>query len=193
MALSPFDYEIAEYEKEANVRRIKRRVENEYYIDGDYAYVKLRWTDEEKIMVCDKEDWERLKKYTWGVAKTGGYAITNFAQNKKHKVVKFHQIVMGQKRGYVVDHINRNPIDNRKENLRYATMQQNLINKGKQSNNKSGIPGVSWRNDSNSWRAQIWVHKKAINLGTFKTKEEAIKARKEAEKKYFEPLFEVAQ
>ena len=85
----------------------------------------------------------------------------------------------------VIDHINRDRLDNRKNNLRIATHQQNTINRSVQSNNISNIPGVSWRKDRNKWRAYIAVNKKQISLGMFKTKEEAIKARKEGEIKYF--------
>ena len=67
----------------------------------------------------------------------------------------------------------------------------NQINRGLQRQNTSGYKGVSWRKDSNKWRAQLWVNGKSYNIGCFDTKEEAIEARKQAEEKYHKPLFEV--
>ena len=85
----------------------------------------------------------------------------------------------------VVDHINMNPLDNRKCNLRICTMQQNNFNKKEQTNNTSGRVGVTWDKQTNKWLAQIQVDGKNIKLGRFKNKEDAIKVREEAELKYF--------
>lgn len=184
------EYQYEKYEKIAGVRQITHNVSNEYLVKGEVVFVKLRWTKEDTFMICDLEDWERLKGFTWGLGKSGGYPSTNVYVDKKHKVVKFHQIVMGQKEGYLVDHINRNPLDNRKENLRFVVASGNMINKGLSDRNKSGYSGVSWRKDSNKWRAQIVVNRKAICLGTFEHIEDAIIARQKAEDKYFKPILE---
>lgn len=75
--------------------------------------------------------------------------------------------------------------DNRKSNLRIATRSQNQMNKGKQKNNKSGVVGVGWHKTSGKWAAYIAVDNKQIHLGLFDNFEDAVKARKEAEDKYF--------
>ena len=85
----------------------------------------------------------------------------------------------------VVDHINLNPLDNRKMNLRICTKQQNEMNRPLRNNNTSGITGVSLYKQTNKWRAYIEYNQKYIHLGLFDTKEDAIKARKQAEIKYF--------
>jgi len=88
--------------------------------------------------------------------------------------------------GMVVDHINGIRHDNRIENLRMCTVQQNTMHRVKlNQNNKSGACGVSWRKDRNRWKATINLNRKQIYLGIYETKEEAIKARKAAENKYF--------
>ena len=81
----------------------------------------------------------------------------------------------------VVDHINHNKLDNRKENLRICEHQENTYNKGLCSTNTSGVTGVTWDKLRNKWIAHI----KGKNLGRFNTKEEAIKVRKQAEIEYF--------
>lgn len=57
-------------------------------------------------------------------------------------------------------------------------------------NNTSGVTGVSWNSKSSKWCARIGIHKKRITLGYYENKEDAIKARKEAEEKYFKPIIE---
>lgn len=68
-------------------------------------------------------------------------------------------------------------------NLRVVSKEDNNLNRKKYSNNVTGNKGITFRR--NRWRAVITVKKKRIELGTFLTKEEAIKARVEAEEKYF--------
>ena len=75
--------------------------------------------------------------------------------------------------------------DNRKENLRITTHQQNMMNRGTNKRTKSGVTGVYYLPKYNRWSAGITVNKITHYLGTFKTKEDAIKARKAAEKEYF--------
>lgn len=78
-----------------------------------------------------------------------------------------------------VDHINRDPSDNRISNLRLATNLQNCANKRIYRNNTSGAKGVSQRS-SGRWQAYIKVNYRRIHLGTFDTKEEARAAYQKA-------------
>ena len=84
-----------------------------------------------------------------------------------------------------VDHINRNRKDNRLENLRFATRQQNIWNRGINKNNTSGYKGVFWNKQSNRWAAKIWLNYKQIHLGLFDSKEDAALAYNIAAKEYF--------
>lgn len=83
-----------------------------------------------------------------------------------------------------VDHINGDPLDNRKENLRVCTRSQNMCNTKINSNNKSGVKGVYWSKDRLKWCVQISIDNKTIPLGRFDNFEEAVKTRLEAEEKY---------
>ena len=56
--------------------------------------------------------------------------------------------------------------------------------------NKSGVTGVCWDKSHNRWKAQITLRKQTINLGRFDKFDDAVKARKEAEEKYFRPIIE---
>ncbi len=75
-----------------------------------------------------------------------------------------------------------------KENCRWATKTVQSINRNRQVNNKSGIPGVSWDKSRSKWTAHIQVNRKDINLGRFDTIEEAVKIREEAVELYHRPL-----
>lgn len=83
-----------------------------------------------------------------------------------------------------IDHINRVPDDNRWENLREATMTQQRQNQKRRSDNTHGYKGLELHG-SGLWRVRIGLMGKRIHIGYFKTPEEAMAARKQAELKYF--------
>ena len=90
---------------------------------------------------------------------------------------RMHRLVMNAKHDEIVDHINNNKLDNRKENLRIVTKQQNAQNRKKQC-------GVFQRKNDR-WQAQIMVNYKNIRLGCFDTYEQALEVRLNAEQEYF--------
>ena len=104
----------------------------------------------------------------------------------KNTVVLFHRIVMNCLNDKIsVDHINHKTNDNRKSNLRLATQSQNLMNRSIGKNNTSGVTGVSFDNHSRKWSAEIKIDRKKKVLGHFENLEDAVKARKKAEKELF--------
>lgn len=159
-----------------------RRKENEYSVVGNVVVVKLSNSD--KQMICDLEDWERLKNHCWELD-TYGYAKTNLHKNNDNlKSKKFHINVIGQKDGYYVDHINRDRLDNRKCNLRHVTPRGNTINANVGKNNTTGYTGVYRIPHSKKWRAYIYENGNNHYLGRFDTKDKAVEARLKAEKEY---------
>lgn len=86
-----------------------------------------------------------------------------------------------------VDHIDGNKLNCCRYNLRACTNQQNGFNTGTYKNNTSGVKGVSWNKNIKRWQPKIMVDGRTINLGVFKENEFelAVKARKDAEIKYF--------
>jgi len=98
-----------------------------------------------------------------------------------------HRIIFEMFHGYLpkfVDHIDGNRSNNKIDNLRECTLSQNQYNSKIPKNNKSGIKGVYFDKIHNTWKAKINVSDKCINIGSFKTKEEAGKARIDAANKY---------
>ncbi|MDH4206160.1 MAG: HNH endonuclease, partial [Desulfobacteraceae bacterium] len=91
----------------------------------------------------DPEDYVELAKHKWFAKRCDRrfYAV----RSGKNKNVKMHHVIMGTEEGKVIDHINGNGLDNRKANVRFATVQQNGWNKRKQSGNYSSkYKGVNW-------------------------------------------------
>jgi len=132
--------------------------------------------------ICDIQDWEKIKQYRWYLG-INGYPATRV----KGKTVCLHQFLMAREKGYVIDHINRNRLDNRRENLRYASLRVNSINTTARSN--SGHLGI-YILKSGRYQAKIRNSGKNVSLGTYNTLEEAIAVRAKAEAEYHNPIIE---
>ena len=85
----------------------------------------------------------------------------------------------------MVDHINCNPKDNRKSNLRICTQGENILNKSFMSTNTSGFIGVNYQTDRDRYDPEIRYKNKRCHLGYVKTLEEAVYKRYIAEKYVF--------
>lgn len=132
----------------------------------------------------DLEDYDKIKEYTW-CRRHEGYAGCTRKENGKSKMYNAYRIIMGVEDSKLeVDHINGDKWDNRKCNLRIVTHADNTKNRKLSSRNKSGYTGVRQVKNGN-WTASIRCNGNDIWLGSYKTKEEAIGARKAGEEKYF--------
>lgn len=155
---------------------------NNVTIKDEIAIIDLYDTIGNKIgeTIIDAEDVELIKPYSWSLSK-GRH--TQYC--KSNQVGPLHRLVMNAPKGMVVDHINHNGLDNRKSNLRICTNQENICNCEIPKNNKSGCKGVYWAKDKNKWTVQVTINNKTIYIGRYTNLEEAIEARKEASKKYY--------
>lgn len=130
------------------------------------------------IFKIDTDDYEAIKSHFWHLL--DGYIRCT-------KLGLMHRYVMREhlKKGYEVDHINRDRLDNRKSNLRVATRQENMKNKSIYSNNTSGYPGVKWNSKLGKWQVQITVDRNRRHLGVFARFQDALVARRTAERDFF--------
>lgn len=129
--------------------------------------------------VIDTEDLERIKTLYWYLD-SRGYWISM----RDRKTTFLHRIIMNCPDDMEVDHIEQDPSDNRKSMLRICEHHVNMLNRKYSVKNKLGIVGV-YTTINGKFRANITVKSKQIHLGTFNSIEEAIKARKDGEKKYY--------
>lgn len=162
------------------------RDKNEYINQGDYFEIILykNRSGEKQLEIArtlvDKDDLDLIIQYKWCLSH--GRPATFI----KGKNLYLYQLILGkQPRNKEIDHIDNNPLNNRKSNLRIVTRSQNMMNVKTKNNNTSGKTGVHFRKDRNKWTARIQVDRKQIILGIFKTRQNAVKARKRAELKYF--------
>ena len=114
-----------------------------------------------------------------------GYVVVFF----NGKIYKAHRLIWAIVHGELpkghIDHINGNRSDNRIQNLRVVTQQQNSHNQQNiNKRNKSGFRGVCWNRKSSKWQASISVNSKTIYIGVFSTPENAHLAYLDAKKVY---------
>jgi len=129
------------------------------------------------------------KQKTPRISRSGYYDVSLYKNNKEkhgfiHKLVA-DAFLKNLNEKPCVDHIDGNRLNNTLVNLRFVTYSENNMNKLIYSNNKSGTTGVYWRSTRNTWVARIEIDKKMKYLGCFTNKENAIKARKDAQDLYF--------
>lgn len=99
-----------------------------------------------------------------------------------------HRFVMGAVKGQMVDHIDNDPLNNTRDNLRFCTTSENSMNTYMCRRNSSGYRGVTFRKDTKKWQAQIGIYGKQYNLGSFDDPAEASRVYEEAAKKAY-PVF----
>ena len=163
--------------------KIKKKY-NTYDLSGEYG---IGYTLKNEEFWFDLEDYDLIKNYCWHIDKNG-YVCTSDYKYGKNNHKKMHRLIMnciGNDCDVDHKHGKKSRHDNRKSNLRIATRSQNNMNKGTRNDNTSGVTGVIWYKNKNKWRSEIIVNNQHISLGYFIKFEDAVKARKEAEEKYF--------
>ena len=125
----------------------------------------MKVTIKNKTFYVDKKDWVLLEGLTWYI---GDYVYTQI----NRKTIYLHRLILNPPEGFYVDHSNRNPLDNRRKNLRITTQSQNMANQGVPKHNSSGYKGVSFSKAALKWQAYIECGKK-IHIGLFADRHEA--------------------
>jgi hypothetical protein len=132
------------------------------------------------VAIVDQEDYGYLSLLPWSAHDAWGSGkIYPKCDTKRGgvKIKKFmHTMIMNPPKGMMVDHIDGNPMNNRRSNLRVCTKGQNLLNKGMTGLNKSGVKGVSIHRASGKWEAKCSRGRERFVIGRFDTKEEAAAA-----------------
>jgi hypothetical protein len=152
-------------------------------IVGDVAYIHMLHG---KVAIIDAEDVDRVKQYCWYTGNKTSLRVGN-----KYMGL-LHRFILGLKKGdgKEVDHINQNPLDNRKCNLRLVTRSQNMMNRTAIRNNTIGFKGVNFSDRCKlPYRAYIRKDGICYRLGRYAT---AIEAARAYDKKAIELFGEYA-
>lgn len=133
------------------------------------------WTMRGQLIIASWEDRGLLTRYCWAVNKEG-YATTTIGKS----TYAMHGVLLEKKHGLMVDHRDRNKLNNRRENLRHATASENSVNvrAGKR-------PYIGTRpTKSGKWIARIGKDRKYHDTGVYPTEEAAARAYDELAKKH---------
>lgn len=162
----------------------KARINDNYYVEHDtYTELMVQYKTEYVSVFIDKEDVEKVKQISWCLSREKSidkfYVISRVGL--KNKTIYLHRYIMDCPEEMVVDHINHNPLDNRKDNLRVCNQWGNNQNSNR---NTSGYVGVRWEEDRKKWVARITYKGYVRTIGRYKELQDAINARKQAEEEY---------
>lgn len=158
---------------------------NKYILNEEYGIGFASNSNAE--FYFDLEYFDLIKNYCWYQDKKDKYLKTNDKNrnNDLHRTILLHRIIMRCDDDNVIDHINRNRVDCRKENLRISSNRDNARNRNVSKNNASGFTGIFYDKKRHKWGSQLIIDDKKVYFKRFDDKEDAIKARLEAELKYF--------
>jgi hypothetical protein len=143
-----------------------KRKHNKYKLYENYV---VGYVDNDIKFLIDLDDYKLIKKYYWNIDPKG---YIKGCMNSKS--IFLHRFIMNCPQDLVVDHIDRNPLNNKKENLRIVVRRENTRNKNKLSGTTSKYIGVYQEKTTGKWRAQIHFDDgRQVKLGTFEYEKDA--------------------
>jgi hypothetical protein len=154
--------------------------------NNDFATITLAKGGEPyAVALIDAEDAERVGPFTWCLGNGYVHAHVRGTGRKNRRFVYLHRLILNAPDGSTVDHRNGNRLDNRKANLRLATVGENGRNRPAPRSSTSGYKGVTWRADGNRWQVGIQHEGKSIYIGRFAKIEDAARAYDEKARELF--------
>lgn len=133
-------------------------------------YISIKLNEEMETLVS-YDTWRKMKldRFTWKPMPSKRYAYTSLGGT-----VLLHRMILSAQPGQQIDHINRDGLDNRDENLRFSTQSQNMCNRRKPHG--KGYKGVFWSKGAKKWHSMIMFQKTRYHLGYFAHSERAAEA-----------------
>lgn len=120
-----------------------------------------------RFAIVDDADFELISSHKWYF--DSGYATRRIKTEKSNKAFRMHQQIIGLKDNLVIDHLNGNGLDNRRNNLRFATRSEN-------AHNRKNLKSYYWDKKKNKFICRIRLNGKTHNIGRFEKEQDAIQA-----------------
>lgn len=148
--------------------------------------LKHCYKDTDVQILIDKKDYELIKNYRLNVVKQKNNKLRVIVWHKKKMIGYLHRIVLNVTNPKIqVDHIDGNPLNNTRKNLRLVNNSKNAQNRNAQKNNTTGFKGVRFHKQANKYTAQIGFKGKQLYLGCFEDPKDAAKAYNKKAKELF--------
>ena len=125
-----------------------------------------------RFAIVDDDQFAELRQHNWHLH-SKGYAARECVVAGRTSYMFMHRVIAGTPKGMETDHINGDKLDNRFKNLRVCTKSENMRNRGKQRDNKSGFKGVYFQKLKGKFASQIRLHGKVTCLGLYSTAADA--------------------
>jgi hypothetical protein len=148
---------------------------------GDHFKIPL---SQGKFAKIDKEDYLKIQNLSWCI-NPQGYAIARPRGVGKQRLINMQQVILGIIKGKEIDHINHDKTDNRKQNIRFCTRQQNTWNTSKSKGKSSLYRGIHWVHEKKRWYVRIRCNHKESFLGYYRDIKEAVEARRAMARKLY--------
>ena len=132
-----------------------------------------------KKAIVDDEDYERINTLKWYFHRGRAVRKPPKVNGKTKGFIWMHREVLHATEGQIVDHINNDSLDNRKENLRFVTRSENQWNQKLGKRNTSGYKNIHWNKRKKVWRLNFTKNGRLFCFGHYKNIEDAIKGRNE--------------
>ena len=116
------------------------------------------------VTLVDDADYDAVRRFPWRLNSKGYVMYTCTEDGQRHEVY-LHRYLAQPWRRQVVDHLDHDPLNNTRANLRRCSVQENLRHRRRFSNNECGFKGVTARRSQ--WLARIYVNDRALKLGTY--------------------------
>lgn len=124
--------------------------------------------------LIDKEDIEKVQKHIWRAVRQADKKNYRFSTGQNTEMILLHRYLVNCPDNMVVDHINRNTLDNRKNNLRICTQYENIANRKNTINKQSGQKYIYWNAQNKQWTIRIQKNNRQVYCGCRKSLKEAI-------------------
>lgn len=160
---------------------------NRYKKIGNKYLVQIYGTEKECFFWIDKDDYRKINKVSWYYQHgKGDYGAIRGNIGKKK--IFLHRYIMNCDTNDIVDHLNRNTLDNCKKNLRIVDIVESNRNRRVPKNSKSGVRGIKFA--KNKWEVGIWAGGKTVYLGRYEDLEEAKEVYRKKSLELFGKIYE---